>query len=375
MEVKQIQSLTQVSAEDWNNLTGSAYPFIRHEFLLALEQSGSVCEHSGWLAAHLLVTQYGQLVALMPMYLKQHSWGEYVFDHSWANAYQQQGLDYYPKWVNAIPFTPCHGPRVVVKTGINELDVIRRMLDFIKQQAEQQGISSWHCLFPESQQLEQLQALGLSVREGVQFHWFNKGYTDFDDFLLTMNASKRKMLKRERRRVSEQGVHLVRIIGSDVSESQWQTFFKFYSLTYLKRNSQPYLNLAFFKQIAATMGEQLLLILALKDDHTIAAALSFMGHDTLYGRYWGCEEQYHSLHFETCYYQGLDYCIERGLTRFDSGAQGEHKIARGFEPITTYSAHWLKDQRYAKAVENFLEEERKDVQHYKQLATDYLPFK
>jgi predicted N-acyltransferase len=249
------------------------------------------------------------------------------------------------------------------------------MIDFIKQQAEQQGISSWHCLFPESQQLEQLQALGLSVREGVQFHWFNKGYTDFDDFLLTMNASKRKMLKRERRRVSEQGVHLVRIIGSDVSESQWQTFFKFYSLTYLKRNSQPYLNLAFFKQIAATMGEQLLLILALKDDHTIAAALSFMGHDTLYGRYWGCEEQYHSLHFETCYYQGLDYCIERGLTRFDSGAQGEHKIARGFEPITTYSAHWLKDQRYAKAVENFLEEERKDVQHYKQLATDYLPFK
>ena len=375
MEVKQIQSLTQVSAEDWNNLTGSAYPFIRHEFLLALEQSGSVCEHSGWLAAHLLVTQQGQLVALMPMYLKQHSWGEYVFDHSWANAYQQQGLDYYPKWVNAIPFTPCQGPRVVVQTGVDELDVIRRILDFIKQQAEQQGISSWHCLFPESQQLEQLQTLGLSVREGVQFHWFNKGYTDFNDFLLTMNASKRKMLKRERRRVSEQGVHLVRIIGSDVSESQWQTFFKFYSLTYLKRNSQPYLNLAFFKQIAATMGEQLLLILVLKDDHTIAAALSFMGHDTLYGRYWGCEEQYHSLHFETCYYQGLDYCIERGLTRFDSGAQGEHKIARGFEPITTYSAHWLKDQRYAKAVENFLEEERKDVQHYKQLATDYLPFK
>ncbi len=367
--------MTQVDAEAWNNLAGTAYPFIRHEFLLALEQSGSVCEHTGWTASHLLVIKQHQLLAFMPMYVKQHSWGEYVFDQSWAQAYQQQGLDYYPKLLSAIPFTPCQGPRVVVQAGIDFQDVMRLLLDFIMQQADEQGISSWHCLFPELQQLEQLRTLGLSIREGIQFQWFNKGYTDFNHFLTAMNASKRKMLKRERRRVSEQGVTLVRIAGPDVSEQQWQIFFQFYSLTYLKRNSQPYLNLVFFKQIARTMGEQLLLILALKDEQPIAAALSFVGDDTLYGRYWGCYEEYHSLHFETCYYQGLDYCIEQGLKRFDSGAQGDHKIARGFEPITTYSAHWLKDERYAKAINKFLESEQKQIQHYKELANNYLPFK
>jgi len=367
--------MTQVDADAWNNLAGTTYPFMRHEFLLALEQSGSVCEYSGWAAAHLLVIEQKQLLAILPMYVKQHSWGEYVFDHSWAQAYQQQGLDYYPKWLSAIPFTPCQGPRIVVQLGIDTLDVMRLLLDFIQQQAKQQNISSWHCLFLELLQLEQLRTLGLSVREGIQFQWFNQGYTDFNDFLSTMNASKRKMLKRERRRVSEQGVKLVRITGLDVSEQQWQIFFQFYSLTYLKRNSQPYLNLAFFKQIAATMGEQLLLILALKDEQPIAAALSFIGDDTLYGRYWGCYEDYHSLHFESCYYQGIDYCIERGLKRFDSGAQGEHKIARGFEPVTTYSVHWLKDERYEKAIQKFLDSEQKEILNYKQVAKTYLPFK
>ncbi len=375
MEVKQINSMTQVDAVAWNNLTGTAYPFMRHEFLLALEQSGAVCEHSGWLTAHMLVIKQNQLLAFMPMYVKQHSWGEYVFDQSWAQAYHQQGLDYYPKLLSAIPFTPCLGPRVVVHAGIDTLDVMRLLLDFIKQHAQQHNISSWHCLFPELPQLEALRTLALSIREGVQFQWFNQGYTDFNDFLNTMNASKRKMIKRERRRVVEQGVQLLRIAGSEVNEHQWQTFFELYSLTYLKRNSQPYLNLAFFKQIAATMGEYLLLILALKDEQPVAAALSFIGDDTLYGRYWGSYEDYHSLHFEACYYQGLDYCIEQGLKRFDSGAQGEHKIARGFEPVTTYSAHWLKDERYAKAVEHFLEKERKEVLQYKQVATHYLPFK
>jgi len=375
MEVKQIHSMAQVNAEDWNTIAGNSYPFLRHEFLLALEQSGSVCESSGWLVGHLVVTNQEQLLAFMPMYVKYHSWGEYVFDQAWAKAYHQQGLNYYPKWLSAIPFTPCQGPRMLAQAGIDTLEVMSLFINFIKQQAEQQGISSWHCLFPELPQLEQLQALGLMTREGIQFQWFNKGYKDFNDFLNTMNASKRKMLKRERRRVSEQGIKLVRIIGSDVSEQYWQEFFRFYSLTYLKRNSEPYLNLAFFQQIAATMGEQLLLILAFKDELPIAAALSFIGDNTLYGRYWGCYDEYHSLHFETCYYQGLDYCIEQGLERFDSGAQGEHKIARGFEPVTTYSAHWLKDERYAVAVENFLEVEQKQIQHYKEVAKTYLPFK
>ena len=375
MEVKQIHSMAQVDVADWNRLAGEAYPFMRHEFLRALEQSGSVCEQSGWIASHLLVLNDDQLVAFMPLYLKQHSWGEYVFDQQWAEAYQQQGLDYYPKWLTAIPLTPCQGTRIVIQAAIDPLEVMHTLLNFIKQLSEQHGISSWHCLFPDLQQLEQLRSLGLSIREGVQFHWFNQSYRDFNDFLFTLNASKRKMLKRERRRVSEQGVRLLRITGQDVSELQWQVFFQFYTMTYLKRGSQPYLNLAFFQQIAATMGEQLLLVLAIKDNKTIAAALSFVGSDTLYGRYWGCYEDYNSLHFEACYYQGLDYCIEHGLKRFDSGAQGEHKIARGFEPVTTYSAHWIKDVRFAKAIEHFLVREQKAMQHYKQDAASYLPFK
>jgi predicted N-acyltransferase len=376
MEVKQISSMTQIDSADWNNLTGDAYPFLRHEFLLALEQSGSVSEQTGWLPSHLLVLDKNELIAFMPLYLKQHSWGEYVFDHQWAQAYQQHGLDYYPKWLTAIPLTPCQGARIVNRTErIDQLEITSALLTFIKQLSEQHGISSWHCLFPDPQQVELFRSLDLSIREGVQFHWFNKGYGDFNDFLQTLSASKRKMIKRERRKVSEQEVHLLRIAGPDVSDTQWQVFFQLYTMTYLKRNSQPYLNLAFFKQIAKTMGEQLLLILAVKDDKIIAAALSFIGADTLYGRYWGCYEDYNSLHFEACYYQGLDYCIEHGLKRFDSGAQGEHKIARGFEPITTYSAHWLKDVRFAKAIDRFLAEEQKAVQLYKQDAASYLPFK
>ncbi|MDI1277837.1 GNAT family N-acetyltransferase [Methylobacter sp.] len=375
MEVKQIHSMAQVDSTVWNRLAGDAYPFLRHEFLLALEQSGSVSEQTGWEPSHLLVMDEDELVAFMPLYLKRHSWGEYVFDHQWAQAYQQQGIDYYPKWLTAIPLTPCQGERIVFAEAVNPVEVMQLLLDFIKQLSDKLGISSWHCLFPVEQQAELLRSLGLSIREGVQFHWFNRGYGDFNDFLQTLNAGKRKMLKRERRRVSEQGVSLLRIAGPDVSEVQWRAFFQFYTMTYLKRGSQPYLNPAFFQQIAATMGEQLLLVLAVKDDNYIAAALSFVGADTLYGRYWGCHEEYNSLHFEVCYYQGLDYCIEHGLKRFDSGAQGEHKIARGFEPITTYSAHWIKDARFAKAIGHFLVREQQAIRLYKQDAASYLPFK
>jgi len=375
MEVKQIHSMAQVDCKVWNRLAGDAYPFLRHEFLSALEQSASVSEQTGWEPAHLLVMEADELVAFMPLYLKRHSWGEYVFDQQWAQAYRQQGIDYYPKGLTAIPMTPCQGARIVVKAALDPIAVTQLLVDFIKQNAEKLGISSWHCLFPVEQQAERLQSLGLSIREGVQFHWFNRGYSDFNDFLQTLNAGKRKMLKRERRRVGEQGVSLLRIAGPDVTEGQWRAFFQFYTMTYIKRGMQPYLNPAFFQQIAATLAERLLLVLAVKDDKYIAAALSFVGADTLYGRYWGCHEQYNSLHFEVCYYQGLDYCIEHGLTRFDSGAQGEHKIARGFEPITTYSAHWLKEARFAKAIEHFLVREQQATRLYKQDAATYLPFK
>ncbi|MEY3786509.1 MAG: hypothetical protein RLZ75_714 [Pseudomonadota bacterium] len=375
MDIKQINSIAQVDGSTWNQLAGEAYPFMRHEFLLALEKSGSVCQQTGWIPAHLLVFKDEALVAFMPLYLKEHSWGEYVFDHQWAQAYQQHGIDYYPKLLTAIPLTPCQGSRIIIKKSFDPLEVTQLLFTFIKQLSEHHNISSWHCLFPTMPQVELFKSLPLSIRVGVQFQWFNKAYQDFDGFMQTLSASKRKMIKRERRRVNEQGIHLSRINGNEVSALQWQIFYDFYSMTYLKKGSQPYLNLTFFEQIAATMGEQLLLVLAFKDDKPVAAALSFIGADTLYGRYWGCYDEYNSLHFETCYYQGLDYCIEKGLQRFDSGAQGEHKIARGFEPVTTYSAHWLRDSRFAKAIDNFVLDEQKAMEQYKKNAASYLPFK
>ena len=367
--------MSQVDSADWNQLAGKDYPFIRHEFLLALEQSGSVCKQTGWKPAHLLVFDEDILIAFMPLYLKEHSWGEYIFDHQWAQAYQQHGLNYYPKWLTAIPLTPCQGTRIVIRDQIDSFTIMQLLLTFIKKISEEQNISSWHCLFPTLPQVKLLKSLQLSIREGVQFQWFNKDYQSFDDYLLALSSSKRKMIKRERKRILEQGIELQCIAGTQISSQQWQIFYNFYSMTYLKKGSQPYLNLAFFEQIAANMGEQLLLVFAIKDDNPVAAALSFVGADTLYGRYWGCYDEYHSLHFETCYYQGIDYCIQKGLNRFDSGAQGEHKIARGFEPVTTYSAHWLRDSRFAKAVEHFVIEERKAIEHYKERATSYLPFK
>ena len=375
MHVLQINSISQVSSTDWNNLAGIAYPFLRHEFLLALEENGSVCQKTGWIPAHLLVLDDNKLVAFMPLYLKEHSWGEYVFDHQWAQAYQQHDLNYYPKWLTAIPFTPCQGARIVFNNAIDTFEITHLLFSFIKNLSIQHNISSWHCLFPYPTTSPLFNTLQLIIREGVQFQWLNKNYQNFDDFLQLLTTSKRKMIKRERRRVTEQGISLRRISGLDVSAVQWQIFYDFYAMTYLKKGSQPYLNLAFFQQIARTMGDQILLVLAYKDDSPIAAALNFIGKDTLYGRYWGCYDEYKSLHFETCYYQGLDYCIEQGLKRFDSGAQGEHKISRGFEPITTYSVHWIKEKRFTKAIQQFVTEEKIAVEQYKQNTTAYLPFK
>ncbi|MGR8935169.1 MAG: GNAT family N-acetyltransferase [Gammaproteobacteria bacterium] len=375
MKVKQLTRITDVSAAAWNALAGSDYPFLRHEFLTALENSASVSPQTGWSPRHLLVYRNDEPIALMPLYLKTHSYGEYVFDQSWAEAYRRHGLNYYPKWLTAIPFTPCQGPRIAIKNAADRDAILNTVFDFIRAASEDRKISSWHCLFPAQPQAEQLHSLGLLLREDVQFQWFNKGYRDFDDYLQTFNSAKRKMIKRERRRVCEAGVELLTIPGNAANEAQWQAFYRFYAATYVKKFSQPYLNADFFSRCATAMGERMLLVLALKDGRYVAAALSFIGGDTLYGRYWGCHREFDALHFETCYYRGLDYCIRHGLQRFDSGAQGEHKIARGFEPIRTYSAHWLKNAAFAQAVEGFLIDEKQAVKNYRQAAANYLPFK
>ena len=375
MEVKLIESMTEIDSPVWNRLTGTDYPFLRHEFLLALEQSASVCQQTGWQAQHMLIYDRDELVALMPLYLKYHSQGEYVFDHRWAQAYRQQNLAYYPKWLTSIPFTPCQGERIVIQDGKNAAKITDLIVTHIQQISERQGISSWHCLFPNPQQAQQLSLAGLSLRAGVQFQWHNQNYRDFNDYLDNFTSSKRKQVKRERRRVAEQAIQFEQIEGPLISSRQWETFIQFYQMTYLKHGMPPYLNLAFFQQLAETMPEQLLLILAVKNNRYVGAALSLVGVDTLYGRYWGCFEEYNGLHFEACYYQGLEYCIDHGLKRFDSGAQGEHKIARGFKPVYTYSAHWIKEPFMAQAIDRFLKQEQESIEFYKRDAASYLPFK
>jgi len=356
MKIKQINSMTEVDPACWNSLAQNKDPFVRHEFLLALEQSGAVSAKTGWYAYHLLVFEQQQLIAAMPLYLKTHSQGEYVFDQQWADAYQQSGLDYYPKWLNAIPFTPCQGQRFLIKPGVDSQSVIHLCIDFIKQLSDLNNISSLHCLFPRQNQSEQLQQL--HIRVGVQFHWFNRNYDGFDDYLQSFTSRQRKKINKERRKITELGITFQRISGLEISEQQWQVLFQFYELTYLKRGQSAYLNIDFFKRLAQSMPEQILLILAIKNQTYVGAALSFIGEKTLYGRYWGCYEEYNSLHFETCYYQGLEYCLEHQLQKFDSGAQGEHKISRGFKPVTTYSAHWIQNDQFSKLINNFLEREK-----------------
>lgn len=365
--------MAEVDSACWNKLVQEKDPFLRHEFLLALEQSGSVSENTGWYPYHLLVFDQQTLIAAMPLYLKTHSRGEYVFDQQWADAYQQSGMDYYPKWLNAVPFTPCQGQRFLIKPDVDSQPMIDLCVDHIKQLSELNNISSFHCLFPTTNQSEQLQQL--HIRMGVQFQWFNKNYRDFDNYLQSFTSRQRKNINKERRTITEQGITFQRLRGLKISEQQWQVFFQFYELTYIKRGQSAYLNIDFFKQLAQTMPEQILLILAIKDQTYVGAALSFIGEKTLYGRYWGCYEEYNGLHFETCYYQGLEYCLEHQIQTFDSGAQGEHKISRGFEPVTTYSAHWVLNSQFSKLIANFLQREKVLMEQYKKECSEKLPFK
>jgi len=366
--------MTEVNRCNWNNLVQNHDPFLRHEFLLALEQSGSVSAEKGWQPKHLLVYSGGELIAAMPLYLKHHSRGEYVFDQPWADAYYQSGMEYYPKWLNAIPFTPCQGQRILVKSGEDKQQLIELLIKKIKSYSAQHQISSLHCLFPDYSQIKHL-CHDMHIRTGVQFQWFNKNYQNFDDYLQAFTSRQRKKINKERRKIKEQGIQLQRLRGNEIMEQQWQVFFQFYQMTYLKRGQSAYLNIDFFRQIAESMPEQLLLVLANNGKKYVGAALSFIGQDTLYGRYWGCYEEYPSLHFEACYYQGIEYCIAHNINTFDSGAQGEHKISRGFKPINTYSAHWLQNVHFSRLIDDFLQREQKWIQEYKHNCKQLLPFK
>jgi predicted N-acyltransferase len=351
-------------------------PFITHAFLKALEDSDSVGGKSGWTPTHVLVEdQRGQLIAAAPTYLKTHSMGEYVFDYGWADAYHRAGLEYYPKLQVAVPFTPATGRRLLVSPDGGEQALQALILGLRSWRAKIEA-SSLHVTFPTKSEWDALGRNGFLQRTGQQFHFINKGYADFDSFLADLNSRKRKMIRRERKEALAQGgIEIELLTGSDITEAHWDAFFDFYQDTGSRKWGRPYLTRAFFSAIGQTMREHVLLVMAKRRKRYIAGAINFIGKDALYGRNWGCIEEHPFLHFEVCYYQAIDYAITRGLARVEAGAQGEHKLARGYVAVPTYSAHDIADKRFARAIDDFLARERVAVDASLDEYAELAPFK
>jgi len=370
-----LKSVADIEAASWNVLAGSNQPFLRHEFLLALEESGCAVPRTGWTPRHLVLEDpRGGAVGAMPLYVKGHSRGEFVFDFSWANAYAQHGLKYYPKLLSAIPFTPVRGARILASPATDERATTDALIQAAADYARSEQLSSWHVLFPSDENLDRLKRAGLIERRDCQFHWFNQGYGSFDAFLATFTAEKRKKAKRERRRIAEAGIEFDTRLGGEMDDASWGTVYEFYADTFHRYGHEPYLNLDFFKRISATMPEKLMLKIARLGSEPIAVAIFLVGDDALFGRYWGAGGSYHSLHFEACYYQGIEYCIEHKLQRFEPGTQGEHKVPRGFVPTLTSSAHDIVDTRFASAIRDFALREAHGVQHYAAALNEHVPY-
>ena len=363
-------AIGEIAEAEWNRLAGPQ-PFLQHAFLHILEDTGCVGGRSGWLPQHLALWQGERLAAAMPLYLKTHSYGEYVFDWAWADAYERNGLPYYPKLLSAIPFTPVTGTRLLGAGETERKLLIAAALQYV-QNAE---ISSFHCLFPNDAERGLLEEAGLMIRHGVQFHWLNHGYGGFDDYLTGMSHDKRKKIRQERRRVHEGGIRFRALTGADITEADWEFFASCYENTYRQHRSMPYLNLDFFRTLGRVMPENLVLIVASEQDRDVAAALNMRDETTLYGRYWGAHVYVPGLHFETCYYQAIEFCIAHGIRKFEGGAQGEHKLARGFLPERTYSAHWLAHPDFADAIEKFLSRESRHMTLYIDELNEHSPYK
>jgi predicted N-acyltransferase len=370
-----LKRIADVDAADWNALAGFDQPFLRHEFLLALEESGCAVPRTGWTPRHLVIEDAGgRAIGALPLYRKTHSRGEFVFDFSWANAYAQHGLDYYPKLLSAVPFTPVRGSRVLVGPGTDARAMTDTLIQTVAGYARSENLSSWHVLFPSEENLVHLKRAGLIERRDCQFHWFNQGYESFDAFLATFTAEKRKKAKRERRRVAEAGIEFDTRLGGEMTDALWKIVYEFYADTFYRHGHEPYLSLDFFKRVAAGMPDQMMLKIARHGSDPIAVAIFFIGKDALFGRYWGAGGNYHSLHFETCYYQGIEYCIEHKLQRFEPGTQGEHKVPRGFVPTLTSSAHDIVDPRFAAAIGDFARRESRGVEQYAASVNEHVPY-
>ena len=356
--------------DQWDALTGGGNPFMTHAFLSALEDSGSVGEGTGWLPTPLVLEDAGRLVAALPAYLKGHSQGEYVFDHAWADAWHRAGGRYYPKLQIAAPFTPASGPRILSR----EPALAPHLLRFAEKFAEANALSSIHATFVEPAQVPLFEASGWLIRHDIQFHWQNRGYGSFDDFLGDLASRKRRAIRKERA-AAQEGVVIRRLSGADILPEHWDAFWVFYQDTGSRKWGSPYLTRAAFDLLGERMGSRIVLVMAFEGERPVAGALNFAGDDALYGRYWGCVEDRRFLHFELCYYQAIDEAIERGLSRVEAGAQGQHKIARGYGPVQTTSAHWIADPGFRAAVADFLEREREGVAVDAEWLAERTPFK
>jgi predicted N-acyltransferase len=374
-----VSSVRQIASEDWNACAnpegGVTNPFLSHAFFAALEESGSATARTGWLARHLIARRDKRILGIVPCYLKNHSQGEYVFDHNWADAFARAGGTYYPKLQVSVPFTPVTGPRLLVRADADGEPVREALIAGMIGLCNQLGVSSVHVTFAAQDEWELLAQHGFLQRTDQQYHWRNEGYTSFDDFLATLASRHRKAIKRERRDALAKGIDIHVLTGSEITDDVWDAFYAFYMETGSRKWGRPYLNRAFYAQIADTMADDVVLIMAKREGRWIAGAINFKGSETLYGRHWGAIEHHPFLHFEVCYYQAIDYAIRHGLKSVEAGAQGEHKIARGYLPQTTYSAHYIADSGLRRAVRDYLAHERDYVEAVGRELTEAGPFR
>jgi predicted N-acyltransferase len=366
--IRIVDTLEAIEPRAWNALA-AGHPFLRHEFLHALHDTGCACERTGWAPRYLTLWRENALVGAMPLYLKSHSYGEYVFDWAWAEAYHRHGLTYYPKLLGAVPFSPVTGPRLLAQDSTTRALLAHGALELARE------ASSLHVLFPTETEARELEAAGMLLRRSVQFHWENRGYASFEEFLADLASAKRKKIRQERRRVQEAGVRIRRLTGADVTEAHWRFFTRCYNSTYRAHHSSPYLNLALFLRLGETMPEHILMVIAEMEGKPVASSLNLFSPTTLYGRYWGSVTHVPLLHFEVCYYQAMEFCIERGIRVFEGGAQGEHKLARGFMPVQTWSAHWLQRPEFSNAVAKFLASESAGIEGYVDELHEHSPFR
>jgi predicted N-acyltransferase len=375
LTLENVDTILKVAPDDWNALVPPGYPFLRHEFLAGLEEHDCLAPH-GWHPCHLLAREDSALAGAICLYAKTNSIGEFVFDWSWAEAYERAGGRYYPKLVNAVPYVPCTGPRILTVPHARESErVVAALVEGALDFARGAGVSSLHWLFPTEEEAQVLSRHEHLTRVGCQYHWHNRGYGSFEDFLETLTSKRRKQIRRERREVEREDVEIETLAGEQITDVHWDAFYEFYCSTFHRRWGEPRFTRRFFRALGRTMPRDNVLVLARHCGEYVAGAFAMIGGETLYGRHWGCNRHFRFLHFELCYYRTIDYCIRRGLRRLDAGAQGEHKLSRGFVPQRTWSAHWLRDPGFTRAVASFVKREQHMIDRYIKALETHSPYR